>query len=145
MTTPSEEHPCRADRRTFLERLWGVVWLGVAAVLLYPLLRFLGYHAPRQPKLIKVHKEPPVGGFVVEHDFILFVGEKGPWAVSRKCTHLGCRLNYKENEQLLLCPCHQSRFTVAGRRISGPARRDLPTFGVARMAEQEGKGYVVTL
>lgn len=122
-----------------------MIWLGVAAALVYPLLRFLGYHAPRQPRLVKIHKTPLVGGFVVEHDFILFVGEQGPWAVSRKCTHLGCRLNYKEKEQLLLCPCHQSRFTVAGRRISGPAQKDLPTFHVTRMAEQEGKGYVVTL
>jgi cytochrome b6-f complex iron-sulfur subunit len=145
MTTTPEDRPCCPDRRTFLERLWGVVWFGVAAAVAYPLLRFLGYHAPRQPRLVKVHKEPPVGGFVVEHDFILFVGERGVWAVSRKCTHLGCRLNYKEKEQLLLCPCHQSRFTVAGRRISGPAQKDLPTFSVARMAESEGKGYVVTL
>ncbi len=146
MTPPADEQkPCCASRRTFLERAWGVVQVAVVASLLYPLLRFLGYYAPRQPKLIKVYKEPPVGGFVVEHDFILFVGNKGPWAVSRKCTHLGCRLNYKEKEQILLCPCHQSRFTVAGKRISGPARKDLPTFAVTRMAAQEGKGYVVTL
>lgn len=145
MTVSPEEHRCCAGRRAFLERMWGVVQFGVAVALVYPLLRFLGYHAPRQPRLVKVNKEPPAGGFVVEHDFILFVGEQGPWAVSRKCTHLGCRLNYKEKEQLLLCPCHQSRFTTAGKRISGPARRDLPRFSVARMAEQEGKGYVVTL
>lgn len=145
MRSPTEHPPCSPGRRSFLERAWGAVWLAVVAALAYPLLRFLGYHAPRQSRLIKVHKEPPVGGFVVEHDFILFVGEKGVWAVSRKCTHLGCRLNYKEKEQLLLCPCHQSRFTVAGKRISGPAQKDLPTFRVARMAESEGKGYVVTL
>jgi len=145
MTASPEEKSCCPGRRAFLERCWVAVQLGIVAALVYPLLRFLGYHAPRQPRLIKIHKEPAVGGFVVEHDFILFVGEQGPWAVSRKCTHLGCRLNYKEKEQLLLCPCHQSRFTVAGKRISGPAKKDLPTLSVARMAEQEGKGYVVTL
>lgn len=145
MAASPESQPCCHDRRAFLARVWSVVQLGIAAALVYPLLRFLGYHAPRQPRVVKIHKEPPVGGFAVEHDFILFVGAQGPWAVSRKCTHLGCRLNYKEKEQLLLCPCHQSRFTVAGKRISGPAKKDLPTFQVTRMAEQEGKGYVVTL
>ena len=117
----------------------------VVAALGYPLLRFLDYHAPRQPRYVKVPKEPPLGGFVVEHDFILFIGDRGPWAVSRKCTHLGCRLNYKENENLLLCPCHQSRFSVAGKRLSGPAQKDLPTYPVARLPEQEGRGYIVTL
>ncbi|MFZ5761914.1 MAG: ubiquinol-cytochrome c reductase iron-sulfur subunit [Thermodesulfobacteriota bacterium] len=145
MTSPPEHPPCSFGRRTFLERGWGVIRLAIAAALVYPLLRFLGFHAPRQPRLVRIHKEPPAGGFVVEHDFILFVGEKGPWAVSRRCTHLGCRLNYKEKEQLLLCPCHQSRFSTAGKRLGGPARKDLPTFKVARMAASEGKGYVVTL
>lgn len=134
-----------AGRRTFLQRSWSVVQVGAAAALVYPLLRFLGYHAPRQPRLVKVFQDLPPGGFLVEHDFILFIDEQGPWAVSRKCTHLGCRLNYKENEKLLLCPCHQSRFTTAGQRISGPAQRDLPVYQVTRLAEQEGKGYVVTL
>jgi len=145
MPAGPDQSPSCPERRTLLEKVWFVTRLAVVAALGYPLLRFLGYHAPRQPRLVKVHKEPPPGGFVVEHDFILFVGEQGPWAVSRRCTHLGCRLNYKENEKLLLCPCHQSRFAISGKRLSGPARLDLPTFAVARMPAQEGKGYVVTL
>jgi cytochrome b6-f complex iron-sulfur subunit len=134
------------SRRTFLAGSWAWLRWGAGALLLYPVFRFLGYHAPKEPRLVKVHKVLPVGGFVLEHDFILFAGENGPWAVSRKCTHLGCRLNYQEKEGTLLCPCHQSRFSKEGVRISGPAQKNLPRFPVAPLQdEKEEKGYLVTL
>ncbi|OGQ99944.1 MAG: hypothetical protein A2505_05030 [Deltaproteobacteria bacterium RIFOXYD12_FULL_55_16] len=133
-------------RRIFLAGSWS--WLRWAAgiLLLYPLFRFLGYRAPKQPRIVKVGKIVPVGGFALEHDFILFVGQGGPWAVSRKCTHLGCRLNYQEKEGVLLCPCHQSRFSREGVRLSGPARKNLPRFQVVTVREaKDGKGYLVSL
>ena len=132
-------------RRKVLQDSW--LWLQLAALgaLCYPVIKFIDFRAPKKPRYVKVFKDLQVGGIAVEHDFILFEGEEGPWAVSRKCTHLGCRLNFREKEDLLVCPCHQSRFTKAGKRVSGPAKRDLPRFPVERMAETEGKGYVVTL
>ena len=114
-------------------------------MLLYPLFRFLGYRTPKQPRIVKVQKVVPVGGFVLEHDFILFVGQNGPWAVSRKCTHLGCRLNFQEKEGILVCPCHHSRFSKEGVRLSGPAQKNLPRFQVTTVREdKDGKGYLVT-
>lgn len=133
------------ERRRFLEKCWRLVKASGILAVSYPLLRFLDFRTPGKPHYVKVHKTLQVDGFVVEHDFILFEGEQGPWAVSRKCTHLGCRLNFREKENLLVCPCHQSKFTKAGKRVAGPARKDLPTFQVAKMAETEGEGYVVTL
>lgn len=44
----------------------------------------------------------------------------------RKCTHLGCRLQFNEEEQTWDCPCHGSRFEKDGKLISGPAQSDLP-------------------
>ncbi len=134
------------NRRTFLAGSWS--WLRWAAgiLLVYPIFRFLGYRAPKQPRIVKVDKIVPVGGFALEHDFILFVGPNGPWAVSRKCTHLGCRLNYQEKEAVLLCPCHHSRFNKEGVRLSGPAKKNLPRFHVAAVREdKDGKGYLVSL
>ena len=132
-------------RRIFLAGSWSWLRWGAGALLLYPVFRFLGYRAPKQPRVVKVNKVVPVDGFVLEHDFILFVGQAGPWAVSRKCTHLGCRLNYQEKEGVLVCPCHHSRFNKEGVRLSGPAKKNLPRFQVAAMQEgQDGKGYLVT-
>ncbi len=133
------------NRREVLGEGWKWLRLAVAAALLYPLLRFLGFKVPRKPRRVEVHKSLKVTGFIIEHEFIIFDGAKGPWAVSRKCTHLGCRLNYREKEHILLCPCHQSRFSPQGRRLAGPAQRNLPTFPVAALHEGEDKGYVVTL
>ena len=87
-----------------------------------------------------------MGGFALEHEFILFVGKNGPWAVSRKCTHLGCRLNFQDKEGILLCPCHHSRFSKEGVRLSGPAQKNLPRFQVVTVRENKDvKGYLVTL
>ncbi len=39
---------------------------------------------------------------------------------SSRCTHLGCKINKVENNELV-CPCHGSRFSYNGRAIKGPA------------------------
>jgi len=39
---------------------------------------------------------------------------------SSKCTHLGCKINKVENNELI-CPCHGSRFSYNGRPVKGPA------------------------
>lgn len=52
----------------------------------------------------------------------------GFYAFDAICPHLGC-LTTRE-EEALVCPCHGSRFAPDGRRLSGPARADLPHFEV---------------
>lgn len=46
-------------------------------------------------------------------------------AVSAVCTHLGGVLQWNDAELTWDCPLHASRFTADGRRIEGPALRDL--------------------
>ena len=143
MTVSNESQ--KPTRRDVLNDGWRWLQYAVAVALLYPLGHFLGYKVPRKPRKVEVHKSLKVTGFIIEHDFIIFDGPQGPWAVSRKCTHLGCRLNYRENEKSLLCPCHQSRFTPEGKRVAGPAERNLPKFAVTALHENEDKGYQVTM
>lgn len=47
-------------------------------------------------------------------------------AVSAVCTHLGGVVQWNDAERTWDCPLHASRFTADGRRIEGPALRDLP-------------------
>ena len=46
-------------------------------------------------------------------------------AVSVKCPHLGCQLEWNPDEKTWDCPCHGSRFDAYGELISGPAQENL--------------------
>lgn len=47
------------------------------------------------------------------------------FAVSNKCPHLGCQLEWNPDEKSWDCPCHGSRFDYKGRLIDNPAMRSL--------------------
>lgn len=50
---------------------------------------------------------------------------------SAVCTHKGCTVGYKAEEQHLVCPCHDSTFSpLSGEVISGPADEPLAKFSV---------------
>ena len=62
---------------------------------------------------------------------------KGFFAISLKCTHLGCTVD-KPGESFE-CPCHGSRFDENGKLTRGPATRDLPALRV----EQNDEGNII--
>lgn len=119
--------PCKS--RKFSRR--SLLFAGLLA-LLYPFFTFIGYTVPRKPKKIFVNKPLPLNGVLVNNDYILFDRDNSSWALSRRCTHLGCKINFHEQEDYLECPCHQSRFTVEGNVIKGPAKDSLTVYPVEK-------------
>ncbi len=117
---------------------------GFLAALTLPLLRFIGYNVPRKPEKVRVDRPvPQPEGVLTTPRFILFEREERRWALSRRCTHLGCSVNYHEAGNLLECPCHQSRFAAdTGAVLNGPATRPLSVLPVEKL---EDGGCVVTI
>ena len=48
--------------------------------------------------------------------------------LSLRCTHLGCTVRWDNEEQVLRCPCHGSRFDDRGAVVEGPAKEALPVY-----------------
>lgn len=47
---------------------------------------------------------------------------------SNVCTHLSCRVAWKEEDDLYICPCHDGRYSQDGEIVSGPQPRPLDRF-----------------
>ena len=43
----------------------------------------------------------------------------------KRCTHLGCELEWNPDEEVYECPCHGSRFDRNGKLLNNPALEDL--------------------
>ena len=135
------------SRRQFLSRTFKIIIAVASATLAYPLLRFTEFSVKPKPRHIVVRKHIPVGGSYTEHDFILFISKEGPFALSRRCTHLGCKVLYRQEFELIECPCHQSRFDLSGKRVAGPAKGNLTVYPVRVLEDDAGNvnGYEVTI
>jgi menaquinol-cytochrome c reductase iron-sulfur subunit len=46
-------------------------------------------------------------------------------ALSAVCPHLGCAVGWDASAGNFLCPCHESRFNLAGDKLTGPSERGL--------------------
>jgi Rieske Fe-S protein len=49
-------------------------------------------------------------------------------ALSNKCTHLSCRVNWNPELSAYVCPCHNAHFGIDGQIISGPQPRPLDPY-----------------
>ncbi|WP_291681497.1 Rieske 2Fe-2S domain-containing protein [Clostridium sp.] len=55
-------------------------------------------------------------------------GKHTVYIVDITCTHLGCELNWNENDKSWDCPCHGSRFNYKGEVLEGPATEALKPY-----------------
>jgi Rieske Fe-S protein len=80
---------------------------------------------PGQKFLAGLLSSLPMGSskYFSELDVYLFHEPEGLFALSGKCTHLGCSV--ERQAEGFSCPCHGARFDRSGRVLSGPAPHPL--------------------
>jgi len=138
------------SRRRFLDLLLGASVLGWLASVAYPIIRYLkplpqtGPTGPtrltrdeasklEQNKFVIV----PVSGQRV----IVMQSQDQLFAFSAKCTHEGCTVTYQPGQSIIWCPCHDGRFDMNGRVLSGPPPQPLTKYAAQR---QPDGGIVVS-
>jgi cytochrome b6-f complex iron-sulfur subunit len=70
--------------------------------------------------------------YIQDQQVYIVRSDKGMWALSAVCTHLGCITQLKQDSDSIqiACPCHGSKFKIAGTVQAGPAPRPLPRFSM---------------
>ena len=61
----------------------------------------------------------------------------GFYAVSAVCMHLGCITQWKPEANMIVCPCHGSKFQPNGKKIEGPAAGPLAHYAINLTADGE--------
>lgn len=128
------------SRRRLLDVLLGSSFVAWAGAVVYPVLRYL---TPLKDSggggkltLSDGQKQELSGnGFLIARlgtDRVLLVKEKDQKvrALSAKCTHEGCTVQYVPADDVVWCACHNGKFALDGRVISGPPPRPLAAYSV---------------
>lgn len=139
-------HVSRREFAKFLTLFSGALALGNGAIVLksvaFPEKELEGQHFVCDENEVGIGqmKQFEIEGSKVV-PYILIHLEDGEWrAFEQKCTHLACAVRYREDLNLIECPCHKGYFDPrTGVVTQGPPPRPLPQLEVV---VENGKVYV---
>ena len=132
-------------RRKFIDIFLGASLTGTVVSFLYPVIRYIlpskrieasvkkvtaarvGELAPNSYKIFKFGTTPGILINTIDGELKAF---------SAVCTHLTCNVLYESDTETILCPCHNGRFDLSGKVISGPPPSPLETFKVEIAGEE---------
>jgi Rieske Fe-S protein len=135
----TNEQPTPVSRRGFVAALLGGGFVLSAAAFLYPVVRYLippktadmgsdsvlagkvGELKPNSGKIFRFGSRPGLLIRTAEGDYR---------AMSATCTHLSCTVQYRDDLREVWCACHNGKYNLNGRNISGPPPRPLEAFDV---------------
>jgi cytochrome b6-f complex iron-sulfur subunit len=148
--TSREGREALQSRRRWLVRvLHGGGLLGSIVSFLCPGLRYL--IPPAKANLgrtmvvaahegeLKVNSDK-IFGFLSRPAILILTPKAEYRAMSAVCTHLGCTVQYRSDQQLIWCACHNGWYDLTGRNIAGPPPRPLERYAV----HESGGDIVVT-
>jgi cytochrome b6-f complex iron-sulfur subunit len=128
------------SRRRWIDALLGTSFVAWAAAVVYPVLRYLtplrNAGGANKVTLTDAQKqEIASNGFLIVRlgtDRVLVLKDRSQKlrALSAKCTHEGCTVQFVPADSIVWCACHNGKFSLDGRVISGPPPRPLVAFNV---------------
>ncbi len=135
----SNEEPVRKKRRDVLKYLLTGGIAGLVVSVFYPLVAYL--KPPKQNEVevssVKVGKLNEIeknSGRIIRFGskpVILIRTQTGELrAFSAVCTHLNCTVQFRKDLELIWCACHNGKYDLTGRNISGPPPRPLAPYRV---------------
>jgi cytochrome b6-f complex iron-sulfur subunit len=135
------------SRREFIQlgvAAVGAAWLGtLVQSRLFPSESSVQEAAPVEIPL----SELPVGGYkeIVHGGIptIVLRTAESVKAFSLICTHLGCIIEWQQNQLEFYCPCHDGRFDQFGEVLAGPPPVPLEQFSTRIEADKVIVGDVV--
>lgn len=148
----SEEVPAR---RRFLNWFLGTSAGALIASILFPILNFLRPPVIAEAATAEVEAGPTNDPEFLEKGFkvvpmgaepviVVRVAEGEFRALGATCTHLDCIVEYRPDQNVLWCNCHNGRFDLTGRNIAGPPPRPLEVYRVNVVQRRPGQpGTVV--
>jgi cytochrome b6-f complex iron-sulfur subunit len=138
-------HSSGHKRRDFLKYLLSGGIIGFAGIILYPLIEYL-----RPPKQREVEVSSVLAGKTSDFEkgsgkivrfgnkpvIVINTEENKLKAFSATCTHLDCTVQYRKDMGLIWCACHNGKYNLNGRNISGPPPKPLEEFRVVIKGEE---------
>ena len=116
-------------RRRFLR--WVGQWSVVAAIatqfggVVRAFVPQVLYEPSKKFKLGRPSQYPEGTTFDPGHRLFVVRERNQFYVISAVCTHLGCTVEWRDEQKEFDCPCHGSKFQVDGTRFAGPAPRPL--------------------
>ncbi len=134
-----------SEKRNFLKYLLGgslLAWIGSVA---YPIFSYL--NPPKQSgvevssvKVGRLEDIPMDSGQIVKFGSKPVILVRTPTgdvrAFDGTCTHLDCTVQYKKDEGIIWCACHNGQYDLTGRNIAGPPPKPLEEFRVVIQADE---------
>lgn len=127
------------NRRYFLNFVLGGGFIAWMAAMFYPTIKFLIPPEQTEPepdtvKLGPVKDFPPGSSKIFRFGKkpVIFIHAKSGefHALIATCTHLDCLVQYRADMEDIWCACHNGKYDLSGRNISGPPPKPLENFKV---------------
>jgi len=131
-------------RKEFLNYIIGISGAALAGSVLFPMLKYIyppegsdidiseavaakvGELLPNSAKIFRFGNKPAI---------LINTPGGALKAFNAVCTHLNCTVQYSQETSHIWCACHNGRFDLSGKVISGPPPKPLEEFKVNAVGE----------